>query len=109
MYETWTNVAKIVAALAAVAFALVYGVTAPWWKRAVSRNVMALMSAIGLFLVLGLIQMVNPNAFDSWPWIRPVVWTIIAGLLVQRFVILLREQVLRRCDGHRASSERTEE
>lgn len=97
-YELWTNIMRVVACVAAVAFALTYAITAPWWRSAVSRNVLFLMAAIGFFLVLGVIHMVSPGAFDSQPWIRPVCWTVIAGLLVQRFVILIREQVLRKRD-----------
>lgn len=104
--ELVTSIARVVACVAALAFSVTYGLTAPWWRRAVSRNVMGLMSAIGCFLVLGVIHEVDPEAFDDWPWLRPIVWSVIAALLVQRFVILLREQVLGRRDERADASER---
>lgn len=108
-YETWVDIMRVVSCVAALAFAITYGVTAPWWRSAVSRNIMTFMSAIGLFLMLAVIQMIRPAAFTDWPWLRPVVWTIIALLLIQRFVILIRTQVLRRSSHDHHHSEEPHE
>jgi hypothetical protein len=96
--DLWTNAAVILTGLAAVTFCLVYGVSAPWTRYAVGRNIMALMAAIVLFVGLGVIRMVTPTAFDDMTWIRPAAWSLVCAILWWRVYLLVRTQVLKRRD-----------
>jgi hypothetical protein len=93
-----SNALIVVTCVGTLLFCVLYAVLSPWWRYAVGRNVMALMATISLFLVLAVIHLVAPHAFDSWPWIRLVVWSQIAVIVWWRVALLVRTQVAKRRD-----------
>lgn len=103
MIEALGNVLVVLTCAGAITFCAMYALFSPWWKSAMGRNVMAMMGTIGLFLILAIIRMIWPNAFNDMPWIRLVAWSLIGGIVWWRVVLLVRTQVLRRRD------ERTEQ
>lgn len=97
----FTNILVIWTGAGFITFCLLYGFFAPWWKSEMGRNIMALMGTCGLFLVLAVIKMAIPNAFDHMPWIRPIVWSTIGCIVWWRVVLLLKTQVLKRASKRR--------
>ncbi|MDK1473590.1 hypothetical protein QNO07_09180 [Streptomyces sp. 549] len=91
-WARWMNVSASTAlALSALVFVVVYHVLAPWWRSAAGRHLMAVAVTLGL---LGAYTVV----ITAWPecgWLRvarSVVVVVMAGLLVQRTVMVVRAQ-----------------
>ena len=99
MIEVVGNVLVVLTCVGAITFCVLYALSSPWFSSAIGRNMMAMMGTIGLFLILAIIKMVRPDAFNDLPWIRPVAWTLIGGIVWWRVVLLVRTQILRRRDS----------
>ena len=97
--QALSNALVVVTCVGAITFCILYGLSSPWFSSAIGRNMMAMMAAIGGFLVLAVIRIIWPDAFDDLPWIRPVAWSVIGGIVWWRVVLLVRTQIVRRRDN----------
>ncbi|MFJ2630819.1 hypothetical protein ACIO6U_02495 [Streptomyces sp. NPDC087422] len=94
-WSQWINVvgSGLVAATA-VAFVIAYAVSAPWWRSPVGRHVMSVtasMGWLGVYTVLITVWPHGPTA-AALRVSRAVVILLLAGLLVQRTVMVVRAQ-----------------
>lgn len=95
-WAQWINVTGSgLVALAALAFVTAYAVTAPWWRSLVGRHVMAVTAAMGWLGVYTVLITVWPHGTPAAALrvSRAVVILALAGLLVQRTVMVIRTQL----------------
>ncbi|WP_329131758.1 hypothetical protein OG552_11090 [Streptomyces sp. NBC_01476] len=98
-WAQWVNVAGSgLVALASLAFVVAYAVTAPWWRSLVGRHVMAVTAAMGWLGMYTVLITVWPGGAVAAVLrvSRAVVILALAGLLVQRTVMVVRTQLGKR-------------
>lgn len=98
-WAQWINtVGSGLVALAAAAFVTAYAVFAPWWRSLVGRHVMAVTAAMGWLGVYTVLITVWPGGIVAVALrvSRSVVILALAGLLVQRTVMMIRTQLANR-------------
>lgn len=100
-WAQWINtVGSGLVALAALAFVTAYAVFAPWWRSLIGRHVMAVTAAMGWLGVYTVLITVWPDGAVAAALrvSRSVVILGLAGLLIQRTVLMIRTQLANRKD-----------
>lgn len=95
-WKTAGDIAFYAAAGSSVLFALLYLISAPWWRTETGRNIMAVMGSLGF--AMGYFAWVIarggvPGGF--WP-IRALIFSAIALAILWRVTLLVRTQWLRK-------------
>lgn len=81
--------------LSAMTFCVTYHLLAPWWSSTMGRNLMAFSAAVGAFcaytVAIAVLGVDGPVA-ATLRYLRTAVVLLIAALLMQRTVMVIRAQ-----------------
>ncbi|HUM06377.1 MAG TPA: hypothetical protein VLT90_13010 [Terriglobales bacterium] len=93
-----TDVCILVAWSASLAFAILYGLTARWWKTQIGRHMMTWGVLVFVILSLSSVSAVFGPDYAARPIVRLAVFFFLAGGLVNQLRILVTTQLRRKKD-----------
>jgi hypothetical protein len=94
----------LVAFIASAAFIVLYTTLAPWWRSSIGRALVMLDAGLALTLAPAVLHRFFGLALAEsllFAWYFLITLTVVAGAVVWRTVIMVREQLAERSRGRR--------